>query len=87
MAVFQFQAPDADMDRWKAEAARRSVSFAEYIRSLLNSNGSQVPERRPEERLVPVPESPRQLPVDPRPATPTLPQAPSGKRSFAPDPK
>jgi hypothetical protein len=86
MAVFQFQAPDADMDRWKAEAARRSVSFAEYIRSLLNSNGSQVP-NGPEERMVSVPESPRQLPADPSRPPVGLPKAPSGKRSFKPDPK
>jgi hypothetical protein len=72
MAVFQFQAADADMDRWKARLPGRSMSFAAYIRSLLDSSGSDRTPRRPE-RL--------------RPVTPTLPQAPSGKRSFAPDPK
>jgi hypothetical protein len=80
MAVFQFQAADADMDRWKRDADRRSMSFAAYIRQLLDEAGArlQAPAVQP---LDPTPMQPRTLP-------PTqVPSAPSGKRSFAPDPK
>lgn len=47
MKTYLLKAPDEDMERWKSDARLAGLSFAEYLRNLLNAESVAPYERAP----------------------------------------